>query len=731
MSKSNTCTDTFRFEAQPFFELLRKVLPSDLLCTQNLIECKDDILFGWNSLDCCIIAFNWRLAQSKGDGTVNFQTLVPTTPIDFVVNRLTASHEGQFLVLSGNRGVAILEVPCRYGPNGLYKQGKPKILCTTHILDENFFASNQSVNVQQVRWHPASPKDCNLMVLLSNNSIRVYDDGKLQHIWKIGPTPCAVPPTKSSLPFLTSLGDTAVDFDISAPRVTMAMNTTTANNDTLSSEMGTKIVEWPLVILHGNGNLYIALIGLDTDKPRLQGPLSMYPYTKDNYGLDSCAILAMQSNPSILVIAEPSGRLFHMILVEAEPELNNSENFDETGLKFEPCEWIANVVEIVELEIGLKRCPSKDDENNLILLKADPNNDSRYFAYHSAGLHAISIEFMPALERYFEEKGMFWCLEKPVTNDLNLVITKIFPFSDDSDIDTVLQKTAHAEYLVCTKALDSAKPNTVVGFALLQSPPGLVLLLSSGQVVTLNIITNPSFLRLSRATSDECTRGADESSISSKILTGSFVESIREILASGTAQPILKLNTGKDATPKESIELMLDAFQRLRDQYISKHDMVRQKLEKHVKILRLIDEQQRQEVAELVQEKEKLRENAEYLAEKYEEINDRQQVILKNLHEILRLVNLRMPTALVAERNFSEQINKIHTATKELANNVAAAKKKMEKQQQFASTDKPAKTLTLQPRQEAVLKEIIGESNGQIEAQIKEIKRIKRTLNME
>lgn len=144
-----------------------------------------------------------------------------------------------------------------------------------------------------------------------------------------------------------------------------------------------------------------------------------------------------------------------------------------------------------------------------------------------------------------------------------------------------------------------------------------------------------------------------------------------------------------------------------------------------------MDRQQHQEVTELLQEKEKLRENAERLAEKYEEINDRQQILLKHLHEILRLVNVRMPTAMVAERNFSEQINKIHTATNELANNVAAGKKKMEKQQHFAAADKPAKAVTLMPKQEMALKEIIAESNVQIEAQIKEIKRIKKALNME
>lgn len=404
MSKPATCTDTFRLESQPFFEHLRKVIPSDVANTMNLIECKDDMLFGWNPEDSCVIAFNWRLAQSKGDG-IQFQSLIPSTIIDFAVNKLMASHEGQFLAISGRNGVAILETPCRYGPHGLYKEGKAKMLCNTRILDKNYFSSNPTVNIQQVRWHPASPKDSNLMVLMSNNSIRVYDESKLQHIWKIGPTPCALPPTKSSLPFLNSLGDTAVDFDISAPRLTGTMNTTTAANETIGNEADSKNVEWPLVILWGNGNIYIALIGLDTEKPRLQGPLSMYPSTKDNYGLDSCAILALPSNPTTFVVAEPSGRLFHMILVESEPQLNTSENFDDTGFKFEASEWIINVVEVVELELGLK---SKENDNSLVYLKSDINNESRYFAYHNAGLHAISIQFLPALEHYFDDNGKYF-----------------------------------------------------------------------------------------------------------------------------------------------------------------------------------------------------------------------------------------------------------------------------------------------------------------------------------
>lgn len=58
-----------------------------------------------------------------------FQTLLPTSPVDFTVEKITASHEGSFLALSGNRGVAVLELPGRWGPNGQYKEGKERLLC--------------------------------------------------------------------------------------------------------------------------------------------------------------------------------------------------------------------------------------------------------------------------------------------------------------------------------------------------------------------------------------------------------------------------------------------------------------------------------------------------------------------------------------------------------------------------------------------------------------------------
>lgn len=103
-------------------------------------------------------------------------------------------------------------------------------------------------------------------------------------------------------------------------------------------------VEWPLIILRGNGSIYVTLIGVDTEKydnfsslvlistipiihtinfvyrPHIQGPLTMYPSTQDNYGVDSCSILVLPTSPPTVIIAEPSGKLFHAILLESEPD---------------------------------------------------------------------------------------------------------------------------------------------------------------------------------------------------------------------------------------------------------------------------------------------------------------------------------------------------------------------------------------------------------------------------
>lgn len=50
----------------------------------------------------------------------------------------------------------------------------------------------------------------------------------------------------------------------------------------------------------------------------VSGSLSMYPPADDNYGIDSCSIMCMQTTPPIVVIAMCSGKIYHAILLKEE-----------------------------------------------------------------------------------------------------------------------------------------------------------------------------------------------------------------------------------------------------------------------------------------------------------------------------------------------------------------------------------------------------------------------------
>ncbi|KAI5633639.1 nuclear pore component domain-containing protein [Phthorimaea operculella] len=52
-------------------------------------------------------------------------------------------------------------------------------------------------------------------------------------------------------------------------------------------------------------------------QPKLHGPLSMYPPADDNYGTDSCSILALggTDSPPLVVVATCSAQLYHCLLL--------------------------------------------------------------------------------------------------------------------------------------------------------------------------------------------------------------------------------------------------------------------------------------------------------------------------------------------------------------------------------------------------------------------------------
>ncbi len=270
----------------------------------------------------------------------------------------------------------------------------------------------------------------------------------------------------------------------------------------------------------------------------------------------------------------------------------------------------------------------------------------------------------------------------------------------------MLSTASRAEYLVCTKAVDSSKMNPVLGFTQIQSPSGVLLLLASGQVVSLSLIADPGILR-------EPQRRSKSNELKTKQLPNSEFEThIKSILATDVLQPILKLNTSSEPTPKESIELLMHAVKILREQYFPKLSKVRTEIDKRVTHLLVLKEQQKLEIAQLRKEKDKIRENAERLAELYEDVSDKQQILFKRAQEVVRLATLKTPDSAQRENDFQKQIEKINALTKALSGNILIAKKKMEKQNiqvDQLKKDNSKKTVVLQPKVEKTIMELLSE----------------------
>ncbi|XP_036339495.1 nuclear pore complex protein Nup88 [Rhagoletis pomonella] len=733
---STTSTDTLKLNQTAMFAKIRAGLPVERQHTQNLLECKDDMLYAWDSEENCLLAVNWRLAALEGFDVVKYQNLVPSVPQSFQVERVLASTEGSLIALAGARGVTVLELPRRWGKDGLFMEGKEKITCRAFNLDALVFSNNPHLELRQLRWHPFSPTDSHLLVLLSDNTIRVYDNSTLRHVWQVGPVPIKSDNSlNSSLSTALMLGEVAVDFDI-APAVAqkedgaMNYNSTITNNSTKESlnnsrnlsktlnesatgkknSQNSERIEWPIVVLRESGNIYILMAGLDCHKPRLQGPLTITPQSSDNYGLDSCAILVIPSLPPTLIIAESNGNLHHALLLEAE-EAEESFNEVDVSLIIYPSEYTVHVLETVMLELGLpKDDPKSKTYNCPIYLKGDYINEMRYFAYHNAGLHAITVNFISELQRFVE-------------SDV------------DSDISP-LSIASHAEYIVCTKIDPSERINAVLGFVLLQMPSGVVLLLGSGEVISLKLIIDPKILVESVKIKEETDRSLPKLNAKSELdrmLEPSFVDHVKSMLKRDVTQPILSVDKTSTPTPQDCYELLTQAIEVLRTQYLKRHEQVRAEINKRVNTIKLRKEQQGREIADLEKERENIRETAHRLAERFEEISDQQEIITKKCQHLVRQAHTRLPTNPIADREFAQEVERINKETKALTNCIQKARDTINKQtyhiSKYNQTAKK-KTFHLPERQEKNIKEILMQVAAEVDSQIRDVKQINQQLGI-
>ncbi|XP_068124595.1 nuclear pore complex protein Nup88 isoform X2 [Hyperolius riggenbachi] len=699
---------------QPVFARLREETrqrsPAQL---RNLICTLDGDLLVWNPEEKCFHTVILRRLGTDSPPGSDQKFLCINNPV-FEVTQVLLSPTQHHIALIGSKGLMVLEVPERWGKKSEFEGGGQEVNCRTIPIAERILSSSTSLVLKQAIWYPSERQEPHLILLTSDNTIRIYS--LHDHLTPVKIIPLSNSEEEVSVPrggksYKASLGETAVACDF-GPLVALSKG---------NAFQGKGEVAYPLYILYENGETFVMYINLQNSSKsvgKLLGPLPMHPAADDNYGYDACAVLCLPCIPNILVIATESGLLYHCMVLEGEED--DEQTFHKAwSADSEPIPSL-HVFECVELELALK-ITATEDEGTLdldfscpIKLHRDPICPARYHCTHMAGVHSVGLTWLSKLDNFLaageEDK--------------------------DSLPELATEQKCLVEHILCTKPLPCRLPAPIQGFWIISDlslGTAMICITSEFECITRPLVTTL------RQPSPPLICPQVEHSVSESIphvladVKGSFENHIRGILSHNTANPSLLKSSNKDSSPppEECLQLLSRAIQVYREEYVLKQDLAREEIQRRVKLLMVQKEKQMEDLRHCKEDRQSLKETAERLAEKYEEAKDKQEALINRMQAVLRSFRTRLRVLSDSERDMkkelqamSEQLHHLANAIKQIRMKLAYQEKQMEK-----GKNPRASNLTLSDYQKKTIQTVLKGQAELIQEMVKEINTIRSHVN--
>ncbi|XP_032124701.1 nuclear pore complex protein Nup88 isoform X1 [Sapajus apella] len=689
--------------------------PSQLL-TRNMVFGLGGELFLWDGEDSSFLVVRLRGPSGGGEEPAlsQYQRLLCMNPPLFEIYQVLLSPTQHHVALIGIKGLMVLELPKRWGKNSEFEGGKSTVNCSTTPIAERFFTSSTSLTLKHAAWYPSEILDPHIVLLTSDNVIRIYSLREPQTPTKVIILSEAEEESlvlNKGRAYTASLGETAVAFDF-GPLAAVPRN--------IFGQKGKdEVVAYPLYILYENGETfltYVSLLHSPGNIGKLLGPLPMHPAAEDNYGYDACAILCLPCVPNILVIATESGMLYHCVVLEGEEEDDQtSEKSWDSRIDLTPSLY---VFECVELELALKLASGEDDPFDSdfscpIKLHRDPKCPSRYHCTHEAGVHSVGLTWIHKLHKFLG--------------------------SDEEDKDSLqelsMEQKCFVEHILCTKPLPCRQPAPIRGFWIVPDilGPTMICITSTYECLIRPLLStvhpaSPPLL---------CTREDVEVAESPlRILAetpDSFEKHIRSILQRNVANPAFLKSSEKDTAPppEECLQLISRATQVFREQYILKQDLAKEEIQRRVKLLCEQKKKQLEDLNYCREERKSLREMAERLADKYEEAKEKQEDIMNRMKKVLHSFHSQLPVLSDSERDMKKELQLIPDQLRHLGNAIKQVTMKKDYQQRkmekVLSLQKP--TITLSAYQRKCIQSILKEEGEHIKEMVKQINDIRNHVN--
>ncbi|KAG5891444.1 hypothetical protein JTB14_019922 [Gonioctena quinquepunctata] len=306
---------------------------------------------------------------------------------------------------------------------------------------------------------------------------------------------------------------------------------------------------------------------------------------------------------------------------------------------------------------------------------------------------------------------------------MNFHITDVDPTPD------IFMRPTKAEYLLCTKTATSEKVNPVIGFALYYEPTAIIALLGNRSLVTLGVLYAADPPKIG----DMADENEGGTSPLKKMLQEPFDQYIQKILKKTSTQPVLKLHSSGEHTQEQCYELLQRAAQAFREEYFKNHTKAREEIEKRVQTLSIMKKNQQKEIELMNKDRDILQDKASNLAEKYEDIKDKQDELLKKCENLLMLVSRKKSTPSDSERVFMDELQLVNERVVVYGNRIDKIKNKMKYQEiqiENWKAQEVKKAAIINETHTNTIKSNLQESAKKITDMVKAVKENKSILNL-
>ncbi|KAH7960276.1 hypothetical protein HPB49_018494 [Dermacentor silvarum] len=293
-------------------------------------------------------------------------------------------------------------------------------------------------------------------------------------------------------------------------------------------------------------------------------------------------------------------------------------------------------------------------QKSLSFVIIDSTNHQRYICVHNAGVHAVAVPFIDHLQAFAEDDTAMQMV---------------------SELHT---ETSIVESLLCTRALASSKPAPPVGVAVVPGHPGplLIVLTAAWKLITITLMQGyQSYLPALLSQSQQ-----DTPLMSKQGATSSLVAHVQQLL-DGRSLPTLA-QAAEDCTPQQSLELLLTATQRIREQWIQKLEACQLLIARRVQAAQDQRDLQLEKLSALLEELGVLQQRDRALRTRYEALYSTQQKLVKRVEDVLHQLQRQVPVLSAAEQAMTEELKTIQEKLKVFKELLEQAQAKQKYQEQ-------------------------------------------------